>query len=125
MQTLVNKRFSVKARIKSLRYGLNGMKIIFSNEHNFRIHCLIAVLVIISGIATGLEETEWLAIIIVSGLVFISEMFNSSLEYLSDYVSPGYSDLIKKVKDVAAAAVLLSAIISVITGICIFYPKIF
>ncbi|MFH0865085.1 MAG: diacylglycerol kinase family protein [Bacteroidota bacterium] len=119
------KKFSIFERLRSFRYGLNGMKIIFRYEHNFRIHCLVAAIVLFAGIATGLKETEWLAILIVSGLVFISEMFNSAIEYMADFISPGYSEMIRKVKDVSAAAVLLSAIISVITGILIFYPKFF
>lgn len=120
-----NKKFSINERLHSFRYGMNGIKIIFRYEHNFRIHCLLAAIVVFAGIFAGLKETEWLVILIVSGLVFISEIFNSAIEYMADYVSPGYSELIRKVKDVAAAAVLISAIISVISGILIFYPKFF
>jgi diacylglycerol kinase (ATP) len=123
--TTCNKKFSINERFHSFRYGMNGMKIIFRYEHNFRIQCLLLIVVVIAGVVAGLNETEWLAILIVSGLVFISEIFNSAIEYIADYVSPGYSELIKKVKDVAASAVLLSAVISVITGILIFYSKIF
>lgn len=125
MAPTCNKKFSINERFHSFRHGMNGMKIIFRYEHNFRIHCLLASIVVFAGIFAGLKETEWLAILIVSGLVFISEIFNSAIEYMADYVSPGYSELIKKVKDITAAAVLISAIISVITGILIFYPKIF
>lgn len=125
MAPIRHKRFSFSERIRSLRYGMNGMRIIFRYEHNFRIHCILAALAIISGIIAGLKETEWMALVIVAGIVFITEMFNSSIEYMADFVSPGHSELIKKVKDVAAAAVLLSAIISVITGVLIFYPKFF
>lgn len=125
MSSACDKKFTLNSRIRSLRYGMNGLKIIFRHEHNFRIHCLLAVIVLLAGVAAGLEETEWLALVIVSGLVFVSEIFNSAIEYMADYVSPGYNELIRKVKDAAAAAVLLSAIISVITGILIFYPRVF
>ncbi|MNY66215.1 Undecaprenol kinase [compost metagenome] len=57
------------------------------------------------------------------GLVFVCELFNTALEALADFASPGKHPQIKKVKDLAAAAVLLSAISALITGIIIFLPK--
>jgi diacylglycerol kinase (ATP) len=125
MSKTIKRKFSFRERLMSFRYGANGMMIIFRYEHNFRIHLFIALIAILCGFIAGLKETEWLAILLVSGMVFVCEIFNSAIEYMADYVSPGYSELIRRVKDVSAAAVLLSAIISVITGIVIFYPKIF
>jgi undecaprenol kinase/diacylglycerol kinase (ATP) len=60
----------------------------------------------------------------VIGLVFITELLNSAVESLADYINPEWNELIKKAKDYSAAAVLISAIISVIIGAIIFIPKI-
>ena len=67
---------------------------------------------------------EWVTIIIVIGFVFSVEIINSSIENLADFVSPNYNEIIKKVKDLSAASVLISALVSLIVGIIIFIPKI-
>jgi diacylglycerol kinase len=57
-------------------------------------------------------------------MVFITEMLNTALEFLSDFVSPDIHPQIKKVKDVAAAAVLIASIGAAVIGLMIFLPKI-
>lgn len=117
-------RFSLIDRIKSFANAFSGIRSMLKAEHNFRIHIFIFLLVIISGFLLRISTAEWIMIIIVSGLVLSSECFNTALEYLSDKVSPDYNDKIKKVKDVAAAGVLISAITAAITGLLIFVPRI-
>jgi diacylglycerol kinase len=70
-----------------------------------------------------LTNTEWCWIIIAIALVFITEMLNTSIEFLTDLVSPNYHPLAKNTKDVAAGAVLVAAIIAIILGLMIFLPK--
>lgn len=67
---------------------------------------------------------EWAVLFIVIGFVFALETINSSIEKLSDFVSPVKHDQIKAVKDLAAAGVLISAITAFIVGLLIFIPKI-
>lgn len=57
-------------------------------------------------------------------MVFITEMLNTAIEFLSDFVSPGIHPQIKKVKDVSAAAVLIASIGAIVIGIIVFLPKI-
>jgi diacylglycerol kinase len=71
-----------------------------------------------------LNSSEWSLIIILTGLVFITELLNSALESLADYTNPDLNELIKNAKDYSAAAVLVSAIISLVIGLIIFIPKI-
>ena len=71
-----------------------------------------------------LSKMEWMIIFILIGLVFITEIINTSIEYLSDYVSPHFSKEIKNVKDLAAAAVLISAVFAIVIGSIIFLSKI-
>ncbi len=104
-------KFNIKERLKSFIHAINGIKIIFKYEHNFRIHFFAALTAIISGLIIYLSNIEWIVILIIMGIVFICEIFNSAIENLSDFVSPEYNELIKKVKDMSAAAVLVSAIL--------------
>jgi len=67
---------------------------------------------------------EWIAISIVIGSVFAAEAINSSIEALSDLVSPDYNEAIKKTKDLAAGAVLILALVAATVGLIIFIPKI-
>jgi diacylglycerol kinase (ATP) len=118
------KKFSFKSRLASFRFAINGLWSLLRDEHNSRIHLAVAITAIILGIILKVNSTEWSLIIILTGLVFITELLNSSLESLADYINPELNELIKKAKDYSAAAVLISAIISVVIGSIIFIPKI-
>ena len=118
------KPFSISQRLKSFKYAFAGLRTLFLEEHNARIHLLGAVIAIVLGFVLKISPSEWIALVIVMGLVFICELFNTSLEALADFVSPGKHPQIKKVKDLAAAAVFISALAALLTGIIIFIPKI-
>ena len=118
------KKFSLKARAKSFRYAFSGIYTLIKIEHNARIHLCVTIGVLFSGFFFELSAAEWINLIFAIGLVFSAEAFNSAIEYLSDLVSPEYHPLVKKAKDVAAAAVLLTAIAAALIGLIIFIPKI-
>lgn len=118
-----SKPFSVSERIKSFKYALEGLRTLFIEEHNARIHLISALIAVVLGFVLKISLNEWATLVIVVSLVFICELFNTSLEALADFASPEKHPQIKKVKDLAAAAVLLSSISAVITGIIIFLPK--
>jgi len=117
------KKFSFKSRLNSFKYSFDGFKTFFSDEHNARIHLFIAVVVVLSGFYFKLSDIEWIFIILCIAFVLFAELLNSSIENIADFISPEKHPNIKKIKDLAAAAVLTSAISSVITGIIIFFPK--
>ena len=116
--------FFFSKRIKSFKYALNGFKTLYKNEHNFRIHLFAALLVVIAGFVFQISKTDWIFILVMIGLVIITEIINSAIEYLSDFISPEKNELIGKVKDICASAVLLLAILSIIVGAMIFLPRI-
>jgi diacylglycerol kinase len=118
-------RFSLKSRFRSLGYALNGLRLLLKYEHNSRIHLVAAVTAILLGFLLKITISEWLLLIIVIGLVFITELTNSSLESLADRINPEKNELIKKAKDYSAAAVLISALVAVAAGCLIFIPRIF
>ena len=117
-------KFSLKSRLKSFRFAFSGILSLLKNEHNARIHILAAAVALAAGIILKINIQEWCLLIIIIGLVFITELFNTSLETISDAVDPEWNEKIRKAKDYAAAAVLISVIAAVIIGALIFIPGI-
>lgn len=118
-----NKSFSIQERFKSFGYAVEGIVTFFKTQHNAWIHCLAMLVVILLGYIFKINNTEWCMLVIAIALVFITEMLNTSIEFLTDRVSPEYHPLSKKVKDVAAGAVFISALIAIIIGLFVFLPK--
>jgi len=124
MEKIDGQKFSLRSRIRSFANAFSGIVTIFRGEHNFRIHVFVFLLAIIAGILLKITPMKWIMVFIVSGMVLSAECFNTAVEYLADEVSPDYNDRIKKIKDIAAAGVLFSAIAAAITGLIIFVPRI-
>lgn len=116
--------FSIKARLKSFTYAFQGWKVLIRHEHNARIHLAAAIIAIIAGVILKISSLEWIIIVLAIALVFAAEAFNSAIEYLCNFVSPQYHELIKKIKDLSALAVLFIAAGALISGLIIFLPKI-
>ncbi len=110
---------------KSFYFAYKGIADLFSGRHpNAIIHLLAVVVVCIAGFFFGLSASEWLVIVLCFVIVIALEAVNSAIEYVVDLASPEYHKLAEKAKDMAAAAVLISAIGSVIIAAIIFLPKI-
>lgn len=106
-----------------LSYAWNGLKIIIK-ERNFRIHLIATLFVIGAGLYFNLNVIEWAIVILVIGIVLISEIFNSVIEQIIDHVKPEIHPTAKLIKDMSAGAVLVASIIAIIIGALIFIPKI-
>lgn len=113
-------KFSILKRLKSFIYAFNGLKILFREEHNSRIHLIAAIAVIIAGIIFELNIFEWIAIVFSIGLVITTEIINTVVEKTADFISPDKNEKIKKIKDLSAAAVLVSVITAVSIGLLVF-----
>lgn len=124
MQKNELERFTIRKRLRSFRFAFGGIKTMIKNEHNSRVHFVALVAVIIVGIVLKIELLEWVAISIVSGVVILTELLNSAIEKLADFVEPAWNEKIGTIKDYCAGAVLISALIAVIVGGLIFIPKI-
>ena len=120
---MAHKKFSLKSRLESFRFALNGLLLLLKNEHNSRIHILAAIIAIVMGIIMKIDHYEWSLLIIVIGAVFLTELLNSSIESLADLIDPEFNELIMRAKDYSAAAVLISAIVAIVVGGLIFIPK--
>ncbi len=120
---MIPHRFSLVSRIKSFRYAFNGLRILLKEEHNFRIHLFALIVVLVTGYCVNLSTLEWGALVLAMGLVITAEIINTVLENMSDLIAPEKNPVIKKIKDIAAAGVLVSAITALLVGILIFLPK--
>ncbi len=120
-----SQKFSFRKRVKSFKYAFNGIATLLKEEHNSRIHLFFAIMAVVAGFYFKISNTEWLVLILTIAIVFAMEFINSAIEALADKVSPEKDPLIKKAKDVAAGAVLITASASVIVGIFIFGERIY
>ncbi len=110
--------------IKSFGYALRGIWLVVKTQRNFRIHLFAAIVVILAGFLFNLSHNEWAILILTIFVVFSAEAFNTAIEKVIDLISPGYNKLAGEAKDIAAGAVLLTAIMAIIIGMIIFLPKI-
>jgi len=117
--------FSAKRQIQSFGYAFRGIKYVVKNEHNMRIHLLASVCVLLFGLLLQLNITEWCFIVFAIGFVLFAETINTSVELLTDLVSPDFHVLAEKTKDVAAGAVVIASITAAIIGMLIFLPKMY
>ena len=122
---MTKKKSGLKSTLGSFRFAFSGLTVLIKNEPNAGIHLIAAVMAIVMGIVFHLGITEWGILLGAIGLVFITELINSSIELMADMIDPNINPQIKKIKDYGAASVMISAIIAVIAGGIIFLPKLF
>ncbi len=119
-----HQKFSIKARLKSFVYAFDGLKTLVKEEHNSWIHLVAAIGVILASVFFELSTSEWFAVILSIAFVFSMELINSAIENMADMISNEKNETIRKIKDLAAAAVLVAAFAAFMVGIIIFIPKI-
>lgn len=118
------KRFSLVARAKSFTHAFRGIGVLVKSTHNFWVHIFAAIIVVILGFTLKISHVEWMIIILSVGFVMVTEAINTAIEIDIDLTSPNFHPYAKDTKDVAAGAVLMSAITAIIIGLIIFLPKV-
>lgn len=118
------KSFLIK-RLNSIRYALNGLSFVLKSQQNAWIHLAATGGVICAGIVVDLSRADWLWVASAIALVWFAEVMNTGFEYLCDVVSPEFNTAVEKAKDIAAGAVLITAVYAVIVGILTFGPYFF
>jgi diacylglycerol kinase len=113
---------SASVLLRSFRCASAGLWYAIRTQQNMRIHLSIAGAVIVLGIYLGLDWTQWAVLALTIGAVLIAEMFNTVAEAALDAATPYYHPLVKIAKDVAAGAVLLTALIAVCVGLMVLGP---
>jgi diacylglycerol kinase (ATP) len=116
-------RFSLRSRLRSFRYAFAGIRELLIREHNTRIHLAATVAVGVAAYVFHVSYAGAAVLAIVTGLVWITEIMNTCIERMMDFIHPEEHPYIKFIKDLAAGAVLVAAITAVVAGLLIFIPK--
>jgi diacylglycerol kinase (ATP) len=114
--------FSLGARLRSFSFAFAGVRELLRNEHNAWIHAIATIGAVVAGVVLNISREDWRWLILAIALVWISEAFNTALERLCDVVSTERNDGIRIAKDVAAGAVLISAVFAAVIGLMTFTP---
>ncbi len=115
----MTKPFQVTSRIRSFAFAFNGLWIMLKSQHNAWIHAAASVVVISAGFFLGISAFEWCCLVLAIMAVWTAEALNTAFEFLADVASPEFHPLVKNAKDVAAGAVLISAIGAAIIGLLV------
>lgn len=115
-------KFSLLKRAQSFKHAIRGVGLFVKTTHNAWIQICLMICVVLLGIYFGISHLEWIALIIVGGVVFIAEAINTAIEIDIDLTSPTYHPYARDTKDVAAGAVLIAALVAVIVGSLVFIP---
>lgn len=112
----------IRKHLKSYVYAFRGIWMALRLESNMKLHLLATLAVIVVNYLLDVKPTDWVITLLLIGIVWMAEMFNTAFEKLSDRVNPEHDELIKQVKDLAAGAVLVVCIVAVICAMIIYYP---
>ena len=107
----------------SFVFAFRGLRFLFVNEHNARLHLLATMVVLLTGAILGVTANEWLWIVVAVGSVWFAEAINTAIEQLANAVTTDHDPRIGAAKDVAAAAVLICSLVALIIGLVIFVPR--
>lgn len=117
------KKIDFEKRIKSFGYAFKGIYELIKTEPNARIHFSATIIALFTSYILHISKLEWCAILIAIALVWAMEAFNTVVENIVDHLFPEYHETARIAKDIAAGAVLISAIIALACGLIIFLPK--
>lgn len=124
----MNSDFNGKRRgrlVRSFAFAVEGIIHSIKFERNIKIHLAVALAVIILGFLYNVSSFEWLLIILAIGGMLSFELMNTAVERVVDLVTGEEHPLAKQAKDIAAGAVFIYAVMSVVVGCIIFLPKMF
>lgn len=108
--------------IAGFGFAFSGLWHVIRTQVNMKVHIALAILALALGIALRISAVEYALVFVAIAGVMVTEMFNTVIELCVDLASPAYHPLAKIAKDVAAGAVLLSAIMAIIIALCVFGP---
>jgi diacylglycerol kinase (ATP) len=106
----MSKPFRLRARIESFGHAFRGLALLLRSEHNAWIHAVATLVVVVAGLAFEIDRAEWIAVLLAIAIVWAAEAFNTAIELLCDEIEPDRHPVIRNVKDVAAAGVLVCAL---------------
>jgi len=119
----MTKRFLIIDRIRSFGHAFSGLAAMLRSQHNAWIHLAATIVAVGFGLFLALPRDEWIWLVLAIMAVWTAEALNTAFELMCDVASPEFHPLVKQAKDVAAAAVLITALGATIVGLLIFLPR--
>jgi len=112
--------FTIQGRMKSFGYAFEGLWSMLRSQHNAWVHFFATIVVVVLGVSLQVSTVEWCLLVLAMAGVWSAEALNTAFEFLCDVVQPEFHPLVKKAKDVAAAAVLLASFGAAVVGAMVF-----
>ena len=106
--------------LESFNFAFEGIIHVLRTQRNMRIHFLVAVLVLVAGIVSGVDKLELIALLLAIAFVLIAEMLNTAVEAAIDVATTSFDPMAKLAKDIAAGAVLIATAVAVAVGYLVF-----
>ena len=117
------KKTKGRSLISSFNYAVSGIISAIKTEKNMKIHYFIAIIAIIASLFFDFNRIEFLLLLFAISLVFVAEMLNTALETIVDLITSDYHPLARLAKDIAAGAVLIAALNSLVIGYLLFFDR--
>ncbi len=113
---------SQQSRWSSFRHAFAGVWFVLRTQRNAWIHAALTTAALGLAALVGLHRSEWIILLLVIGMVWTAEIFNTSLEAIVDLTNPEAHPLAQVAKDTAAAAVLVTAAVAILVGLLLLGP---
>jgi undecaprenol kinase len=110
---------SVRSFLNSLNYAFKGIKHVFRNERNFRLHTASSVIVLLLAVYFRCDLFEFIVLIIVISSVLVAEMINSAIEYTWNKLEPQHHPVVGMIKDIMAGSVMIASMAALIVGVLV------
>ncbi len=110
-------------RFKSVKYALKGLWMLLKSENSIKFQFGIGIALTFLGFSMNISTSEWTAQFLAIGLVMVAEGLNTSVEKIANFIHPEYHEKIGEIKDIAAGAVAIAALVSFVIGFLIYLPK--
>jgi len=118
----MDKKDAPTTRLQAIKIAIEGIRHVIVTQPNAKIHGVFTLAVFIAAGFLKLPRLEWIILFLTVGLVWAAEVFNTAIEFVVDFLSPGFDPKAKIIKDVSAGAVLICVLISVMVGLLVFGP---
>lgn len=114
----------IRGRLRSMKFALRGMWLLLTTEDSIKAQSFFALIAIIAGFYFNISAIEWMIQLLVIGLVLVAEAVNTAVEKVADFIHPDYHKKIGFIKDIAAGAPAIAALVSLAIAAIIYLPKI-
>jgi len=115
--------FKFRGFNESLKIAAQGVIYLFLYHRNMRIIFMLGIAAFLLGLYFQLKGIELVALCITITLVFMAEVFNTAIEMMMDMSTPRHRTLIKLVKDISAAVVLIASLNAIAVGYVLFVRR--